>query len=256
MNCGATPMLGGHGSKVIGRATPTLGVLKGTTMPRSRNARMAGLAYLGLAISGATGYIAIRSQLYDADDAAATVTNLVEHETLARVGVLVDLAIVITQSLAALYFFKLFRRIDSFAAAALAAFGFMGAAAIMVATVFSATALQGAAGTEASTTGISPQLLYDLSESAWDVGGVFFGLWLIPMGWLVLQSINMPRLLGLILVAGGFGYLLSVVVTFLAPDATVVAGGLTALATIGEVWMVGHLLIKSVNPVAAAEKVH
>lgn len=218
-------------------------------MNRLNTARLAGLSYLGLAVSGALGYLVIRGQLFDPDNALVTAANLVEHQTLARVGVVADLAIVSFQCLAALYFFKLFRRVDSLSAGALAAFGFMGAASIMAATIFSATAIRGA---ENDSTGLSPQALYELSESAWDVGGIFFGLWLIPMGFLVLRTINMPRPLGWILVTGGFGYLLSTAVTFLASDTGVIPDALVAPATIGEVWMIAYLLFMSVAPVAAA----
>ncbi len=49
--------------------------------------------------------------------------------------------------------------------------------------------------------------------------GLFFGLWLIPMGWCVLRSYRMPRPLGWTLVAGGIGYVLSPFVGYLAPAA-------------------------------------
>ena len=47
-----------------------------------RTARTTGLFYLGLAISGALGFLLIRPRLF-ADDAGATLANLVEHESRA-----------------------------------------------------------------------------------------------------------------------------------------------------------------------------
>src|SRR3546814_20051106 len=48
-----------------------------------------------------------------------------------------------------------------------------------------------------------------VSGQLWTIGAVFFGLWLVPMGTLVLRSGWMPRLLGWTLVVGGVGYVVS-----------------------------------------------
>jgi hypothetical protein len=205
-----------------------------------KTARAAGLWYLGLAIFGAVGYLAIRTQLYVPNDAATTAANLVEHESLARVGIAADMALVVTQSLAALYFFKLFRAVNAFAAGALAAFGLINAVAILVSVAFSATALKVALGGGAAET---VHMLYNLNDAMWGVGALFFGLWLIPMGYVVYTARLMPRALGAILVAGGATYVMSAFVMYLWPDApTGVSGVLTTLPTIGEVWMIGYLL--------------
>lgn len=214
-------------------------------------ARLAGLAYLGLAVSGVLGFMVIRSQLFEPGDATATAANLIQHEGLARLGIAADLTIVLTQSLAALYFFKLFRGVNTFAAGSLAAFGFMNSAAILVATAFSATALEVVLDGGAPAAG-NALLLYDLNGAAWGVGALFFGLWLIPMGWLAIRSGFMPRPLGWVLVAGGLGYILSAYVGYLAPDASTLADALTVPASVGEFWMIGYLLVKGVRSDAIA----
>jgi hypothetical protein len=215
---------------------------------QKRLARTTGLWYLGLAIAGAVGYMWIRGQMYVADDAAATAANLVEHETLARVGVAADMTIVVTQALAALWFYRLFRSINSFAAGALAAFGLINAVAVLVGVAFTATALDSALAGDAA----SAQLLYVLSGAMWGVGALFFGLWLIPMGYIVYTARVMPSLLGLILMAGGGTYLLSAFVMYLFPDApAAVNGALTTLPSIGEFWIIGYLLTVGIR----AEKI-
>lgn len=218
-------------------------------------ARLTGLAYLGLAISGTLAFLLVRQQLYVPDDAAATTANLVGHEALARFGIAVDLTVVLTQALAALWFFKLFRRVDAFAAGAIAAFGLVNAVVILVATVFSATALDVALGGTApdGDRAATAQLLYELTGAAWSLGGMFFGLWLIPMGWLTWRSAYMPRTLGWVLIVGGVGYVLSTYVIYLAPGLAGSSYALTVPATVGELWMVGHLLWKGVRPEAAMQ---
>jgi hypothetical protein len=222
-------------------------------MTTKRTARITGLAYLGLAISGLVGFLLIRNRLYVPDDAARTAASLVAHEGLARLGIVVDIAVVLTQAATAVCFWKLFRPVHPVAAGSIAAFGLVNCVTILVALMFSATALDVALRAD-PTSARDAMLLYDLSASALGLGGLFFGLWLIPMGWLVGRSGYMPRPLGWILVGGGVGYLLSVVVAALAPNAPGLAYPLTVPATIGELWMVGYLLTKGVadRPVAEA----
>lgn len=40
-----------------------------------------------------------------------------------------------------------------------------------------------------------------------DVASIFWGLWLAPLGWLVLKSGAIPRVLGVVLILGGVEYL-------------------------------------------------
>jgi Domain of unknown function (DUF4386) len=207
-----------------------------------RSARLTGSAYLVLAVAPIVGLL-IRRQLYVQEDAARTATNLVVHEGLARVGVAADLVTVLSQALAAVGFFLVFRRVNSAGAASVTAFGLVNSVVVLVATGFSATALQ-VALPGGPTSASNALMLYDLNAVTWNTGGLFFGLWLIPMGWLTLRSGSMPRALGWILVVGGVGYVLSTFVKVLAPDASALAGILPVVATVGEVWMVGYLLIK------------
>jgi Domain of unknown function (DUF4386) len=208
-----------------------------------RSARLTGSAYLVLAVSGIVGYVLVRSQLYVPDDAMRTAANLVAHEPLARLGIAADLVTVLSQALAAVGFFLVFRRVNSVGAALITAFGLVNSAVVLVATAFSATALQLALrGGPASPS--DALMLYDLNAATWNAGGLFFGLWLIPMGWLTVRSGSMPRALGWILVVGGVGYVLSTFVSFLAPGASGLAAALPLPATVGEVWMVGYLLIR------------
>lgn len=223
----------------------------------TRTGRVTALWYLGLAITGALGFLLIRSALYVDGDPSATATNLIENATLARVGIAFDLGIVITQTVAALWFYRLFRGIDSFAAASLAALGLVNAVAVMIATAFSATALATAIGNTPAPGGDSAanvQLLYDLNSATWSVAAVFFGLWLIPMGYLVLKSATMPRVLGVVLIVGGVCYILSSFVTFLFTDATAAADALALPATVGEFWIIGYLLFKGMRAPAEPDR--
>lgn len=124
------------------------------------------------------------------------------------------------------------------AGVSIAAFGLLNAVAIMASAVFLATAVAvvhdtslAPAGEAAATVGV----LYELSTNAWGVGAMFFGLWLIPMGWAAITTARFPRGLGWILVVGGAGYLLSSVVNYGFPSPPrLLVDGLEFPATIGE----------------------
>jgi Domain of unknown function (DUF4386) len=213
-----------------------------------KTARLAGLAYLALAVAGALGFLFVRAKLYVPGDAARTAANLVAQQTLARFGIAADLAVVLTQAVAALWFFKLFRSFDSFAAGALAAFGLINSVAVLVGTMFSATALE-----LAVSGGSTPEvtlMLYELTGAAWKTGGLFFGLWLIPMGWLAWRSKWMPSALAWVLMVGGVGYIVSAFVGYCGPGFAGLTQALPIPASIGEFWMIGYLLAKGVRATA------
>jgi hypothetical protein len=227
-------------------------------MSRIATARLTGLFYLVLAVAGIAEFGIIRGQLYVAGDPSATLANLAGHAPLARLGVAADLTGVLAQALAALWFYRLFRDEDRFAAGAIAAFGLVNAVVILVATVFSSAALT-VAGSAALAPGgaqaATVQLLYQLNGAAWSLGGLFFGLWLIPMGFTVVTCRLMPALLGWVLMIGGVGYIISTYVAQLLPDApATLAAALTLAATAGELWMIGYLLVFGIRASGRPER--
>jgi hypothetical protein len=216
-----------------------------------RTARVTGIWYLALAITGVLGFMVIRSQILVDGDPIATLTNLVDNEGLARLGLTLELSIVITQALAAVWFFKLFRAINHTAAWAIASFGMANAIAILVSGAAVATALAVAVDPGLAPGGdpaATVQLMYQLSASSWAVGALFFGMWLIPMGHVVATTRLMPVWLGRILIVGGGGYVLSALIGLGVANAqSWLVDGLTYPATIGELWMIGYLLIKGIR---------
>jgi hypothetical protein len=199
-----------------------------------------------MAVTGVGFYLILLPRLFAADDPNSTLANLVTHESLARALVAVELLMVVAQALTAVWFYRLFRTADPLAASGIAAFGLVNAVAGLVSAALLATAVRVAVdpfGDAAATV----QILYLLSDNVWGVGALFFGLWLVPMGWCVLRSGWMPRALGWILVGGGVGYVLSAFIRYLAPDAQVVAEALAYPASVGEFWMVGYLLVRGVR---------
>jgi len=202
-----------------------------------RDGLITGLIYLGLAVTGAFGFLIVRPELFADGDPAKTLSNLVAREGLARTGIALELGIVLFQALAAIWFARLFRGVDVFAANAVAVFGMVNAVVILASAALLHSALAVASGS-AGADGWMGHFAYVLSGSFWQVGAVFFGLWLMPMGWLVLKSGMAHRALGWILMLGGTGYVLSVFIAVLLPKAGAWAGVLSVPAAVGEFWII------------------
>jgi hypothetical protein len=221
-----------------------------TTPELVRTARTTGLFYLGLAITGLLGYMLVRNQLFVVDDPEATLANLRQHESLARLGIVMEMGVVITQALVALWFYRLFKSVNAFAAGSIAAFGLVNAVAILGSAAMLASALDVSRDASLTVSGgaaTTAQLLYVVSGHVWIIGGIFFGLWLIPMGWLARRSGWMPSPLGWILMIGGAGYVANALLSYLLADAGLAVDLLTMPATVGELWMVGYLCLWGVR---------
>jgi hypothetical protein len=212
-------------------------------------ARLTGIWYLLLAISGVLGFMVFHPKIFIADDPQTTLDNLINHGSTARMRLLFELLIILSQALAAVWFYKLFCGINKWAATTLGIWGTVNAVAIMVSAISMSAAIGIANATTPSLEEktLLIQLMGQIITHAWSVGGLFFGLWLIPMGYIVISSGRMPIWLGRILIAGGIGYILQ---TFIisAGVQSVYTGILVIPATVGEFWMIGYLLLYGIRP--------
>jgi hypothetical protein len=97
-------------------------------------------------------------------------------------------------------------------------------------------------------------LFYRLHGQGLNVASIFWGLWLFPFGALVIRSGFIPRLLGLLLIIAGTGYVASSFTTLLLPR---YEGSVDRIATIleyGEVPIIFWLLIWGVKtPISKGE---
>ena len=214
-----------------------------------KTARTAGIWYLAMAISGILGFLIFHPQVFDSEDAQKTLTNLIDHESLARTRLLLEFAIIVSQALTAVWFYKLFRNINEWAAWTVGIWGMINSVAIMISAISMGSAIEIASSSQAIESEIILiELFSSIITNAWGVGGLFFGLWLIPLGYIITSSKRMPIWLGRTLIAGGIGYLISTTINYIGIESPLV-GYLTVPATVGEFWMIGYLLIFGIRPV-------
>ncbi|MGB3588703.1 MAG: DUF4386 domain-containing protein [Tunicatimonas sp.] len=214
-----------------------------------KTARITGVWYLMMAISGILGFMVFHSQIFVSGNPEQTLTNLIELESTARIRLLLEFAIVISQAFTAVWFYKLFKDSYEWEAWTLGVWGMVNALAIMISAIASASAI-GVASSDISAMEDKVVLTYvfqNIISNAWGIGGLFFGLWLFPMGYIVIKSKRMPVWLGRVIVLGGIGYLFSTVIRYAGIDFSL-NRFLTLPATIGEFWMIGYLLIFGIRP--------
>lgn len=220
--------------------------------PTQRLARTAGLYYLVVAVLGAFAHI-VRAIVYVPGDAMATAAKVAENADLVRYSVVADLVQATFLVFVVLALHRLLQHVDTRMARAMVLFVVIAVAmitlnvvnqfgAVLVATDPSYGAALGGDGADSLV-----MLLMDLQHYGYLAAQIFFGLWLFPLGLLAWRSGMFPRPIGAVLVAASTGYLVDVLLQFLAPTAAdVVNPALVSLFILAEGSLLVFLLAKGV----------
>src|SRR6476646_7573939 len=87
-------------------------------------------------------------------------------------------------------------------------------------------------------------LLLNLHQLGISIAGIFWGLWWFLMSYLIFKSGFLPKILGILLIIGGIGYLVDSFAAFLVPNLGV---NIAIFTFWGEVLFPLWLLIKGVK---------
>lgn len=222
-----------------------------TTIATSAKARIAGLLYLIFAALGPFVLIYVPNVLEIDGSPAATASAIAGHETLLRLGIAGDLAAGIMALVVALALYWLFENVDRAQAALVVLLGGLLPCAIYFVNALNWCAalviVKGDAVVPAFAIGPArdelAMLFMRLNDYGIIVSFVFAGLWLLPIGTLILKSRFLPRFLGWWIIANGIAYLLTVTSAVVFPH---YLGVITRIATpveFGEVALLLWLLI-------------
>ena len=176
-------------------------------------------------------------------DAAATAATVRASAGLFRIAFATDVVNIVCFLVVAVLLHSVLGEVDRMVAMAMVLFNAVAVAIMGVNLVDHLGALRAAN----SDDGLVLRLL-EAHADGYLVAQVFFGLWLLPLGYLVFRSGWFPRALGVVVMAGSAGYLGDLVVRFAAADLrAALSPVLLGVASLAEVSLLLWLLVRSVR---------
>jgi len=225
-------------------------------------ARLAGLLYLLFSLLAIFGYMFVPSQFVVSGDAAATARKITEGALMYRLGILSALAGHILFIFLVLTLYDLFKDVNRRKARLMVALVCVGVAGEIVNLGHRTAPLLLLSGADFLSVFTKPQLdalalgFLRLGNHLGQLIGVFWGLWLFPFGLLTIRSGFFPRILGILQIAAGVGYVVGTVTRLVFPAQAQVVSQFTTPLYIGELPMVLWLLIVGARaPRAEVEQV-
>ena len=215
-----------------------------------KNARVAGLIYLSLALTAPFCLIYLPRTLIVRGNATATADNIIARESLFRLGIVAELVAASTFIFVVLALYRLLKEVNRNHAALMVILGLVSVPIGFLNVLNNAAALTLLSGADYLSVFRIDQLhtlamlFLTLHGYGNTVAAVFWGLWLLPFGLLVYRSGFIPRILGVWLIINCFAYLIISFTSLLLPHYKDVVSLTVSPALLGELAIVFWLLIK------------
>ena len=221
-------------------------------------ARIAGVFYLVTILTRMFVEIFVRGRLVVSDSAAATATNILAHEQLWRLGFATDIIAFASYIALTALLYELFRPINRSLSLVAAFFGVVASVVHAISSLFHLAPLVVLGGGPYLSVFTGEQLqalalvFLRLRAAAYhNIGLVFFGLYLLLVGILILRSTFLPRILGVLMVLAGLSYM-----PFLSPQlARSLQPYILVFPGVGQISLTLWLLARGVNPQRWKEQV-
>jgi len=181
-------------------------------------------------------------------DAAATAANIIASESLFRLGIVGNLFTFIANIFLALALYQLLKVVNKNMASLMVMLFLVGVPIAMLNEVPQLAVLRLLSGADYLKAYLPDQLqalaylLLGLHDQGLLIAHIFFGLWLLPMGYLVFKSGFIPKFVGVLLVVAGVGYVIQSFAAFLGYNMNIIV-----FTGLGELVFLLWLLIKGVN---------
>ena len=185
----------------------------------NKTARIAGFLYLIPWVLSLTNYF-LRQSLIVPGDAAVTANNITASESLFRLSIVSDLIVQVVFVLLVLVLYKLLKPVNKNHALLMVIFFLVSVPITMLNELNQFAPLLLLSGADYLTVFTSDQLqalvplFRGLHEYGIMIAYIFWGLWLFPLGYLVFKSGFLPKILGVLLMIGCFGYLIDFLHSF------------------------------------------
>ena len=208
--------------------------------PRSF-ARLTGFMYVLLIPLGILGIMYIPTLVVDGD-LTVTVANLRDNEGMFKLSMLAALLIQLVDIILVLMLYRLFVSVNKNVAKILVLLALLGVPIALLNEVNHGAVLLILNSSDISDTLVL--LFLGIHHYGVIIAGIFWGLWLFPMGYLVYKSNFMPKIIGIALMIGCFGYLADSFIYILIPN---IGFQFATFMFVGEVMIAFWLLIMGVN---------
>jgi hypothetical protein len=216
--------------------------------------RFAGLLYIVASIPGFFALAYVPSKLLEQGNATATANNIAAHEMLFRLGIAADLISQVIFIFVALALYDLLKGVNQRRALSMLTLILVAIPIAFLNEVNSIAALVLVRGADFLSAFDKPQrdalarLFLNLRGGGFEVAGIFWGLWLFPLGLLVYRSGFLPRFLGVLLMLGTVAYLANSFTSLVLPQhVSVVSRWMNPLQAVEVVFML-WLLIMGAKP--------
>lgn len=216
--------------------------------------RFVGLLYAAISIPGAFALIYVPSKVIVQGNAAATVSNIVAHETLFRWGIASQLISQILFMWVALALYDLLKAVNPRRASLMLALIVISIPIALLNELNALAALILARGADflavfnESQRDALAMLFINLHNRGFDIAEIFWGLWLFPLGLLVYRSGFFPRILGVLLMISCCAYGVDAFAPMVLPQYIQMVSRWTSPLRLGELIFMLWLLIMGAKP--------
>jgi hypothetical protein len=227
-------------------------------MNSGSTSRIAGALYVVVILTGMFSLAYVPGQLQLTGDAESVVHNITSHETMYRLGILSWFVNCVAFLLLPLSFYGLFHAVHRQAAILMVAFAMMSIpiSLVAVSNEIDVLSLISAKPPLQAVSLENRHAMVMRSLTAYDngmfVAQLFWGLWLLPLGQLILKSRVVPRIFGILLLLGGAGYLIQEFGSVLSNGfgQTLLSQLATLPAAAGEIGLGFWLLLRGIRQAA------
>ena len=216
-------------------------------------ARIAGILYLVIIVSGISSEVLVRSNLIVPGDAATTASNILASKSLYRTGFAADSIMLFSDVAIACLFYVLFKPVNRTLSLIACAFRLIQASIIGASFLNYYTALllleSGGYGNLFNNEQLNGlvMLFTDMHSHGYDLGLLFFAISNFILGYLIIRSKLFPVILGYGLQAGAVAYLAGSYTRFLLPEYLSYIKPIYIIPLIAELSFCLYLLFKGIK---------
>ena len=220
--------------------------------------RRAAVLYVVLVVTGIFGSFVPQS-LVVSGDAVVTVHKLLASETLFRLTVVGNLVAAVSFVFLARELYRLLRAVDKSLASLMVTLvlasipiSFLGALTQVAALrlIHGGPELAGLSSGELHSLAM---LFIGWGDDVSSLNSVFFGLWLLPFGGLIIKSGFIPRVVGYLVLIAGVSYLVGSLNFLLAPSFSKAVSSVVTIGYLGELAAVVWLVVAALrSPIRTA----